>query len=206
MSWDWSLFILINERGQNKLFDWLMPNLTNAHKFVWFWVIILPLLIWLLVRGGKSWRQTLGLVAIMAVVTNSFSSGVVKKLHYRPRPTATVIVNGEKEFVVAGARLPPHSDPLGSSSFPSSHSATTASIATILIERLRRRSYWAWLALLLPLIIGFSRIYVGVHYPTDVIGGWILGFLLGALACTLLARYEQRQEKPVPERETVLDE
>ena len=206
MSLDRSLFILINERGQNGLFDWLMPNLTNAHKFVLFWVILLPLIIGLWVKGGKLWRQTLGLMAVMAIVTNSFSSGIVKKLHYRPRPTATVIVNGEKEFVVAGARLPPHSDPLGSSSFPSSHSATTASIATIFIERLRRRSRWAWLALLLPLIIGFSRIYVGVHYPTDVLAGWLLGFLLGALACTLLARYEQRQEKPLSEAETIRNE
>lgn len=198
MAWDRWLFELINERGQNVLFDAVMPELTNAHKTVWFWVVMLPLLLWLLIRGGKIWRQTLGLAAVMAVATNAFSSDVVKKIHYRPRPTATVIVDGKKEFVVAGARLPPHSDPLGSSSFPSSHSATTAAIATILIWRWRKRSRWAWLALLLPLVIGFSRIYVGVHYPTDVLGGWTLGFLLGSLSCFLLDRFEKARGEQIP--------
>jgi membrane-associated phospholipid phosphatase len=124
----------------------------------------------------------------MLPVVNTVSSNIIKPLFHRSRPSAVLIVNGEKESVVPGARLPPHWEPLGTSSFPSSHSAVTAATATLLIWAFRRRTRLAWLALLLPLIIGYSRVYVGVHYPSDVLAGWTLGFALTAPACALLTR------------------
>ena len=57
------------------------------------------------------------------------------------------------------------------------------------------------------MLIGLSRIYVGVHYPTDVLGGWVAGSFW-ALCCGLIARDLQRRrvitpvEKPVPQRVT----
>lgn len=185
MSVDRQLFILLNERWHNTLFDAILPWLTNAHKSVWFWLVCLPLLFRLWRSDRKRGTIVLCLLVVLLPLANGFSTLVVKPLFHRPRPTAVLMVQGQPESVVAGARLPKHWQPLGSSSFPSSHSATTAAAATVLVWFYRRRTRLAWLALLIPLVIGYSRIYVGVHYPTDVLAGWTLGFLVTSLACAL---------------------
>lgn len=60
-------------------------------------------------------------------------------------------------------------------SFPSGHSATSFAAALVLARAVPQR---AWLFYLLAAAIGFSRIYVGVHYPIDVLGGAVLGLLV----------------------------
>jgi undecaprenyl-diphosphatase len=63
-------------------------------------------------------------------------------------------------------------------SFPSAHAANSTALAlmvAMLWPRLRR-GIWA-----LPLLVGWSRIYLGKHYPTDVLGGWLLGLCVGWL-------------------------
>ncbi len=200
MRFDRSIFALINEDWHNRLFDAILPNITNAHKTVWFWIILLPLL-WMMWRDGKHGRTVLALLVVMLPLANFVSSGLVKPLFQRPRPTASVLVNGQEEYVVAGARLPPHSAPLGTSSFPSSHSAVTSAAAAILIWAYRKRTRLAWLALLLPLVIGYSRVYVGVHYPSDVLAGWTLGATLAILVCTVVNR-RQRIAQPQEQAET----
>ncbi|MCL5783729.1 MAG: phosphatase PAP2 family protein [Patescibacteria group bacterium] len=60
-------------------------------------------------------------------------------------------------------------------SFPSGHSSFMGIVASAYIVA---RSKWAWVFVPLALLVGFSRIYVGVHYPLDVLGGFILGFLI----------------------------
>lgn len=204
MRLDRSIFAQINEDWHNRLFDAILPNVTNAHKTVWFWIILLPLLWLMWMRDGKHGRTVLALLVVMLPLANFVSSGLVKPLFLRPRPTATVVVNGQSEFVVAGARLPPHSDPLGTSSFPSSHSAVTSAAAAILIWAYRKRTPLAWLALLLPLLIGYSRVYVGVHYPSDVLAGWTLGAILATLACTFVSRRQQSVQPQ--EQETQVQE
>jgi len=80
----------------------------------------------------------------------------------------------------------PQIDPLyvvHSSSFPAGHAATAVAGA-VLLSSLRPRL--APLFLLFALVIGWSRVYVGVHYPTDVLGGALLGAATGAVAVLLL--------------------
>jgi membrane-associated phospholipid phosphatase len=187
---DRQIFALFNERLHDTLLDAILPRITNAHKAVWFWVIMTPLLVWWWRKGGQLGRTVLVLLAVLLPTVNFVSSGIVKPLFHRPRPTARIIVGGEAEYVVAGARLPPHTEPLGTSSFPSSHSAVTSALASTLILAYRRRKRLVWLALAIPLIIGWSRIYVGVHYPTDVLAGWILGALLAWGAWTAVVKWQ----------------
>lgn len=86
-----------------------------------------------------------------------------------------------------------------SPSFPSGHSMMSAvvyltlgSLLTRLAARRRVKLYFLAVAMLLTFVVGISRIYMGVHYPTDVLAGWTAG-LVWALGCWLIARYLQRR-------------
>jgi undecaprenyl-diphosphatase len=94
----------------------------------------------------------------------------------------------------------PHlSSYVATSSFPSGHSMLSATIYLTLgallarfVAEYRLKVYFFSLALLLTVLVGFSRVFLGVHYPTDVLGGWTAG-LVWALLCWLIARYLQRR-------------
>ena len=73
--------------------------------------------------------------------------------------------------------------------FPSGHSQSAVVVWGIIASYIRKR--WAWIvAILLMVSIGFSRIYLGVHFPTDVLGGWTLGVILLAAYIFLVPRIE----------------
>ena len=76
-------------------------------------------------------------------------------------------------------------------SFPSGHGATAVSLFGSIAMELRKR--WMWtLAIVMPLLIGFSRIAVGVHYPTDVLAGWAVG--LAAIGFNILLMKKVKKE------------
>ena len=108
----------------------------------------------------------------------------------------------------------PHLVAVESPSFPSGHSFLSAVVYLTLGALLARdttdrvtKIYLVGLSATLTVLIGLSRIYAGVHYPTDVLGGWVAGSFW-ALCCGLIARDLQRRrvitpvEKPVPQRVT----
>jgi len=109
-------------------------------------------------------------------------STVMKQAFNRPRPTVV-----------------PYLRDVSSLSFPSGHAMESAIVYLTLGAVLMRvtesrvtKSYCLGMAMLLTLLVGMSRVYLGVHYPTDVIGGWIIGFVWASL-CWLAA---QRFERP----------
>ena len=77
-------------------------------------------------------------------------------------------------------------------SFPSGHSAgAVAAYGSLAVYEKNRKLLWV-LALVLPLLVGFSRVYVGAHYPTDVLCGWLLGLLVVALVPWLRRKIRSR--------------
>jgi undecaprenyl-diphosphatase len=89
--------------------------------------------------------------------------------------------------------------PAGGLSFPSGHAMVSVALYLTLgvliagsLEQRRLRVYVVAAAALLALLIGFSRVYLGVHYPTDVLAGWTVGLAL-ALICGLIERTLQRR-------------
>jgi undecaprenyl-diphosphatase len=118
-----------------------------------------------------------------AIVVALASSGgevldtMMKHFFNRPRPTVV-----------------PHLRVVYSTSFPSGHAMESAivylTLAAILMRASERRAtkmYILGIAVLLTALIGISRVYLGVHYPTDVLGGWIVGFMWASI-CSLAAR------------------
>lgn len=95
--------------------------------------------------------------------------------------------------------LVPHGSYVYTTSFPSGHAMMSAvtflTLGTVLAQSQRRRRlkvYLIVLALMITLAVGFSRVYLGVHWPTDVLAGWAVG-ASWALLCWLAARWLQKR-------------
>jgi undecaprenyl-diphosphatase len=125
---------------------------------------------------------------LAAILGGLLLSTLLKEVFHRPRPSVV-----------------PHHSFVDSPSFPSGHSMLSAvvylTLGTLLdrlVQSLRLKFYFLGVALLLSFLVGLSRVYMGVHYPTDVLAGWAAG-LTWAVLCWLTARYLQRRgavEKP----------
>ncbi|HET6619601.1 MAG TPA: phosphatase PAP2 family protein [Dongiaceae bacterium] len=125
---------------------------------------------------AKAWR-----VAIFTLVACGGGLALSSLLKYtidRPRP-----------------ELVPHGNQIYTSSFPSGHSMmsavvylTLAALVARLLEKKRLKGYTLGVAAMLTLLVGVSRIYLGVHWPSDVLAGWAAG-AAWALGCWLVARW-----------------
>jgi undecaprenyl-diphosphatase len=144
-------------------------------------------LLMLLTLGVAGFLGLKRMYGAMALVLAAAGGGVVvsqllKSLFDRPRPD-----------------LVPHLAHVFTSSFPSGHSMLSAAVFLTLgallarfVQELRLRAYFLLIAMGLTVMVGLSRVFVGVHYPTDVLAGWSAG-LAWALLCWLVARRLQRR-------------
>lgn len=157
MRFDTWLFMLVNDAWANPVFDSVMPFLTEFSNFE------IPLaLVWvmLMVFGGSKGRSVGLALALTLLLTDQVSSHVVKPLVGRQRPCVTL----EEVRLLVGFK--------NTFSFTSSHAANIFGSATVLSLAYRR---WAPAYLTLAAAVGYSRVYVGVHYPFDVICGGLMG-------------------------------
>jgi undecaprenyl-diphosphatase len=171
MSWDVALFQVINGLvGRYEWLDWLMFQLGRP-KF-----LLMP---GLLAIGYWAWVQKVeaalgGPVLYATLGIGDFLGAQIKWLVERARPCREL--SGVHELTGCG----------GTFSFPSNHALNTAAAAAFLQTLYPATGWISW-----PLVavIGFSRVYVGGHYVTDVLGGWAIGALIGAGAALLLLRW-----------------
>jgi len=125
-------------------------------------------------------RRHMALYVYVSVASGTLFSLVLKSLFQRPRP-----------------ELAPYGADIITTSFPSGHSMLSAvtylTLGALLARsqsRRRIKAYFLLLAALLTLMIGVSRVYLGVHWPTDVLAGWTAG-ASWAILCWLVARWLQ---------------
>ncbi len=166
LQFDTQFFYFINVTLQNAVFDWLMPFITNKTHWFPVWGVIIVLLIW---KGGKEGRVILIFIIPLILLSDQLSSSVLKPFFARIRPcialdNINLLVNKSKAF-----------------SFPSSHAVNFFALATYFGYFYRKYIWWF---LLVATMVAYSRVYVGVHYPFDVMAGAIIG-----VACAFIIIY-----------------
>ncbi|MBK9293545.1 MAG: phosphatase PAP2 family protein [Oligoflexia bacterium] len=167
---DQNLFELINQRWVNSFFDHLMPFVTE-YKNTW-WVVLFLAFVWVLAQKKKAFIAILQAILLIAI-TDSFNSKIIKPIIERPRP--------EQSLGPQNVRLLTHHH--SGHSFPSTHATNSFAVATLVM----RTSFVAGLvALPIAALIAYSRVYVGVHFPSDVVAGMFLGFVIAHLYWHLL--------------------
>lgn len=137
----------------------------------------------LILIGYFAVKRRWGLIALLlaAVIGETLLAQNLKELFGRPRPDVV-----------------PHLVAASSASFPSGHSTSAAAIYLTLAALIARetkerivRNYVYFVAVTLALIVGVSRVYLGVHYPTDVIGGLSFGAAWAAIVLVAARRFRK---------------
>ena len=163
---DLELFRIINQNWSNALFDWAMPMITN--KYTWIPLYFAFLAYFIIKFKKKSFIPIIAL-ALAVGASDYLTSGIIKPAVNRTRPC-------NLEEATANILAPCRNSP----SFPSSHAANHFAIATFFFYLLSSKRNWLkGLFVIWALAIAYSRVYVGVHFPTDVLIGGIIGALLG---------------------------
>ena len=162
---DTALFLFFNHSIANPVFDALFPILTNGR----FWIApgIVAALIFIKIEKRKATLVILLSICTVAV-SDPLCNRIIKPPVHRLRPC-------NPEVHIEGGRfLLGRKDSL---SFPSSHAMNMFAQAMLLTCFYRRRALWFFS---FAAMIGFSRVYTGVHYPFDVLGGAFFGTMIGA--------------------------
>ncbi|MEO5892756.1 MAG: phosphatase PAP2 family protein [Ferruginibacter sp.] len=168
-NWDRALFTKINQ-------DWTTPFLDNVfplfrEAITWVPLYIFLLLFVLMNFGKKAWYWILALVITVAL-TDQVSSHVIKPLVNRPRPCLDVLLQDHIRLLLNYC-----SD---SRSFVSSHATNHFGLAFFIYYTMRPYfKGWSYGWFLWAALISYAQVYIGVHYPVDVICGAIAGSCIG---------------------------
>lgn len=160
---DGGILLLIQEYVRNPLLNKIMIFITSLGNggLIWIAATILLLI-------PKKTRKVGIMSAVALLGSLIINNNILKNIVQRPRPFVTftelqIIIPTPSEF-----------------SFPSGHTASSFAAAGVFYKNLPKKIGVP--AIILAGVIGLSRLYVGVHYPTDVIAGVIMGLLLSFMA------------------------
>jgi undecaprenyl-diphosphatase len=172
---DTQCFYIINAHLQNTLFDMIMPFITN--KYNWY-PLITMLWLYLVIRGGKKGRTVAFLVIPIIALSDTLSGALLKPLIGRVRPCH--LLDNVRLLVGCGTSF----------SFPSAHASNMFASAALFAAHYGKAVTISWF--LFAGLIGYSRVYVGVHYPTELFGGAIIGILCALFVVQVWRRVEER--------------
>ena len=189
-SLDTALFRFINDTLANPVFDRVMPFASGNKFFAPAIVVAGILLLW---KGGRRGRLCVLMAALLIGPGDGLVVNTIKHAIARPRPFVAlesvrflgIRTNPEISSQIRALRIPddePHT-PLYHNSMPSAHAANWFAATMILLVYYRRS--WRFM-LPLACTVAFSRIYNGVHFPSDVLAGAILGAGYAAAGMWLL--------------------
>lgn len=173
----------LHEGAAGGFFDWFFPNFTHlGDEGLLF--IALGLIFLLFAKTRKAGMSSLIALLFGLFLTNMF----LKVLIARPRPYVDELGIFNHFWQVIGHGLESEGG-----SFPSGHTTSAFAAMTAVFWALDKR--YSWTGFILAGLLAFSRIYVHVHYFSDILGGILVGFLAGSLAFLLINLIYKKLEK-----------
>lgn len=170
LKWDYTLFEWINQAFTNEVLDTILPYWRIEEMWYPFYIFLIAFMFF-----NFPWKKVLFFILLIlaTVGTTDFTgSQVMKEGIERPRPCHVDTQVKARLLVECGSGY----------SFPSNHAANHMAIATFLIMTIGYiNRYLKYFLLIWVLIICYAQIYVGVHYPSDILMGVLLGGIIGYL-------------------------
>jgi len=160
---DIEILYFFNHSLSSHILDRFFSTITNVNN--WFIAYIILLFISYLKGGIKGKIAVLGVI-LLIIFTDQFSYKILKEIFHRPRPCMALT----NVLTPLGCN--------GTWSFPSNHAVNNFAAATfyyILFPRLK------WALFITAALVSISRVYLGLHYPSDIFGGAIIGSAIGYL-------------------------
>ncbi len=173
------LFLKLNAEYRNQLFDFIMPFIRNPYVWAPLYIFIIAL-VWL--NCGKKGTWWIIYIFITAGFTDLISSQIIKPMVGRVRPCNDPELLGKVNLLAAycGAN----------GSFTSSHAANHFGIAAfIFFTASCLFAGYRWLFFIWAAVICYAQIYVGVHFPLDIMGGTIIGLTVGKFTSQIFTQY-----------------
>lgn len=166
---DTQLFFFFNSHHSH-FWDQIMFFFSEKEVWYPFYAALIFTVVWQFKK--LSWIFILS--AILAIGASDFvTSGIMKPAFERYRPSRDEAIM-DKVHIVNNYRG-------GRYGFASSHAANTFALATFFFLLWKPRTRWVWLLYFWAVVVSYSRIYLGVHYPGDIIVGGIVGCMFGWL-------------------------
>jgi membrane-associated phospholipid phosphatase len=162
------LFDRINQEWISSTGDTIFPFLREAEFWVPFYLFLLVFVT--LNFGKRGWLWSFSLI-MTVIISDLCSSHLMKQILFRLRPCQDISLADNIRVLASYCPV--------SSSFTSSHACNHFALATFIFMTLRHSSRWWSLAFVWAFLISYAQVYVGVHYPLDVLGGAILGIAIG---------------------------
>ncbi len=163
----------------NALFDVVLPIITHLGDAGIFWIALA--LVFIIIKKTRPLGVAMGIALILDLLCCNL---ILKPIVHRIRPyTLNPDMLDKIKALI-------HADPPSDYSFPSGH--TAASFASCCALLFKKNFKFGIPATIIAILIAFSRLYLYIHFPTDVLGGIVVGIVvgfLGALLCGMLEKY-----------------
>ena len=163
---DTKLFLFLNGLHA-PTWDIIMYEVSEKEFWYPFYGVLILVMVW---RYKWNAIATLLFIALLITLSDQISVKAFKEVFERYRPTHNPQIK-DLVHTVSGYRG-------GDFGFVSSHAANTFAMA-FFTSKLFRNRYYSWGIFIWAAVVSYSRIYLGVHYPLDIIGGALLGIALG---------------------------